>query len=330
MNFIGDDDFGRDPMTGFMQGLSRSPDAATTFFNETKPQDNAQWVLKDRPVFDDSPLNDDDGNLSREATGKALFAATTGMDPNDPHAPLQPHTAANRHALDRSLKYLSETGDDFPPETRDDMAKALVNYGDEYHYSASSQHSGDDDPRMLDRNQLMEVSKQISRSQHAYGLLNEGINHEIVGDLYNDHPKDPRETLYRAGATVGFLEEARYEAMDTDKEDPSWKAKWGYHLVGGALNFIPGVGDAAQRGVDAAAYAWQEDEQARIDGKQEDENRKVFGAREQQLSVFAKQWAEANPDGMKRYGYNEYTVEDDINAHAFDGNDRVKGLGGKH
>lgn len=113
MNFIGED-FGRDPMTGFMTGLSNSPDAATAFFNETHPQDNAEWVLKERHPFDDTPLDDGDGNQSRDATGKALLAATSGMNPNDPNATYVEHTPENRQALDRSLKYLSETGDDFP------------------------------------------------------------------------------------------------------------------------------------------------------------------------------------------------------------------------
>ncbi len=40
MNFIGED-FGRDPMTGFMTGLAASPHAATEFFNTTQPTDNA-------------------------------------------------------------------------------------------------------------------------------------------------------------------------------------------------------------------------------------------------------------------------------------------------
>lgn len=91
MNFIGED-FGRDPMTGFMTGSSNSPDAATAFFNETHPQDNAEWVLKERHPFDDTPLDDGDGNQSRDATGKALLAATSGMNPNDPNATYVEHT----------------------------------------------------------------------------------------------------------------------------------------------------------------------------------------------------------------------------------------------
>ncbi|WP_328828366.1 hypothetical protein OHT77_12470 [Streptomyces sp. NBC_00252] len=324
MNFIGED-FGRDPMTGFMTALSNSPDAATAFFNETQPQDNAEWVLKDRPVFDDTPLDSHDGNQSREATGNALVAAATGVNPNDPHAVPVDHSAENRSVLDRSLKIISGTGDDFAPEMRDDMAKVLVNYGDEVHNTASSLADDPGDPRQLDRHQLLEVTKQVSRDQHAYGILNDGLNKEMVRDIYTDHPSDPKETLLRAGHTVGFLEEARYQALATDKEDPSWNAKWLYHGFGGAVNFIPVVGDAAQRGVDALAYQWQLDEQARINDDNARQNGEVFTARENQLQKLSDLWIDANPNHGDS---NRYTLTSEINGAAFDGNARAQGLAG--
>ncbi|MBU6533471.1 hypothetical protein [Streptomyces mayonensis] len=324
MNFIGDD-FGRDPVTGFMTALSTSPDAATDFFNTTQPQDNAEWVLKDRPTFDDTPLDDDDANQSREATGKALLAAATGVNPNDPNAVPVEHTPDNRHVLDRSLKYLSEAGDDMPSEFRDDMATVLVNWGDEVHNTASALADDPSDPGQLDRHHLMEVAKQVSRDQHAYGILNDGINREMVRDIYSDHPSDPKETLLRAGHTTGFLEEARYQALKTDKDDPSWDAKWIYHGFGGAANFIPVVGDAAQRGIDALAYQWQLDEQKRIDEEIGRQNGDVFTARENQLQQLADAWMDANPDHQ---GNNRYTLTSEINGAAFDGNARAQGLAG--
>ncbi|MFJ8023102.1 hypothetical protein [Streptomyces sp. NPDC096311] len=323
MNFMGDE-FGRDPMTGFMTALSNSPDAATDFFNSTDPQDNAEWVLKDRPTFDDTPLNSDDANQSRDATGNALVAAATGVNPNDPHAVPVEHTAENRHVLDRSLQIISGVGDDFAPEMRDDMAKVLVNYGDEVNHTASSLADDHGDPRQLDRHQLLEVTKQVSRDQNAYGILNDGLNREMVRDIYTDHPSDPKETLLRAGHTVGFLEEARYQALKTDKHDPSWDAKWLYHGFGGAANFIPVVGDAAQRGVDALAYQWQLDEQARINEETARQNGEVFTARENQLQKLADLWMDANPN----HGNNRYTITSEINGAAFDGNGRAQGLAG--
>ncbi|WP_328764484.1 MULTISPECIES: hypothetical protein [unclassified Streptomyces] len=323
MNFIGED-FGRDPMTGFMTGLAASPHAATEFFNTTQPTDNAQYVLGDRQTFDDTPLNSKDGNSAREATGAALVSAATGVNPNDPTAPPADLTPEHRQVLDRSLKYLSERGDDFPSEMRDDMAKILSTHSDVVHHSASSLADDSNDPRLLDRHQLLEVSKQVSRDQDSYGMLNEAMNREMIKDIHADHPSDPKENLLRAGATVGFLEEARYQALKTDKDDPSWDAKWLYHGFGGAANFIPVVGDAAQRGVDALAYQWQLDEQARINAETTRQNGETFTARERQLQALADEWAKVNPSG----GNNRYVLTSEINGAAFDGNQKAQGLAG--
>ncbi|MFD7782166.1 hypothetical protein ACFV4Q_03575 [Streptomyces nojiriensis] len=323
MNFIGED-FGRDPMTGFMTGLAASPHAATEFFNTTQPTDNAQYVLGDRQTFDDTPLDNKDGNSAREATGAALVSAATGVNPNDPTAHPADLTPEHRQVLDRSLKYLSERGDDFPSEMRDDMAKILSTHSDVVHHSASSLADDEKDPRLLDRHQLLEVSKQVSRDQDSYGMLNEAMNREMIKDIHGDHPSDPKENLLRAGATVGFLEEARYQALKTDKDDPSWDAKWLYHGFGGAANFIPVVGDAAQRSVDALAYQWQLDEQARINAETTRQNGDTFTARERQLQALADEWARVNPGG----GNNRYVLTSEINGAAFDGNQKAQGLAG--
>ncbi|MFF8510707.1 hypothetical protein ACF064_21715 [Streptomyces sp. NPDC015492] len=323
MNFIGDD-FGRDPMTGFMTALAASPDAATEFFNATQPDDNAKYVLGDRQTFDDTPLDSKDGNSALDATGAALAAAATGMNPHDPTAPQVDLTPEHRKVLDRSLDMLAGRGDDFPSEMRDDMAKVLSRHSDVVHHSASSLSDDDRDPRQLDRSSLLEVTKQISRDQNAYGMLNEAMNREILADIHGDHPSDPKETLQRGGATVGFLEEARYQALKTDKADPSWEAKWLYHGFGGAANFVPVLGDAAQRGVDALAYQWQLDEQERIDKGIQEQNGKTFDFRENQLRALSQEWAKANPG----HANNAYTLENEINLAALNGNNRAKGLAG--
>ncbi|MCG3041186.1 hypothetical protein L7D48_11545 [Streptomyces sp. S1A] len=319
-----DNDLGRDPMTGFMTALSRNPEASTEFFTSTHPQDNAQYVLEEREGLPDG-IGQDPPFAAREAIGDALFAAATGIDPHDDTAAFVPHTDQHGAVLERSLKYLSATGDDFPPEIRDDMAKVLANHSDTVHQAASSL---DPYESPLDRKQLLEVSKQVSRDQEAYGILNEGLLREMGRDINVGTPDDPKETLLRAGHTTGFLEEARYQALDTDKDDPSWDAKWGYHLVGGAANFIPVVGDAAQRGVDAMAYSWQLEEQRRIDDEISRENGENFRVREIQLKALAHLWAEANPDHPD--AGTEYSLQHEIGGAAYDGNNRAKGLAGKN
>ncbi|NDZ67542.1 DUF6571 family protein [Streptomyces cyaneofuscatus] len=327
-------DAGTDPMTGFMKALAHNPDAATDFFSSTDPQDNAQHVLKDRKPFNDvvpdsmgygKSASDYTGpNASYEATGNALVAAATGVDPDDRSARPVEHTGQHRQVLDSSLKYLAERGDDFPAEMRDDMAIVLTNHGDVVHHSASALADDPKDARLLDRDQLLEVSKQVSRDQNAYGMLNEGLNQEIVRDIRENNAEDPKETLLRAGGTVGFLEQARYQALVTDKDDPTWDAKWMYHGFGSIVNFVPGVGDIAQRGVDAVTYEWQQQEQKRIDTIQQQENEKTFVGRERQLQALADAWIKANPD----HGSSRFVITGEINGAAYDANSRVKGLKG--
>ena len=155
-------------------------------------------------------------------------------------------------------------------------------------------------------------------------MLNEGLSREMVRDIHEDNPKDPKETLLRAGNSVGFLEEARYQALVTDKDDPTWDAKWMYHGFGSIVNFAPGVGDLAQRGIDAVAYEWQTQEQSRIDAIHQRDNKDVFTGREQQLQALADEWAKANPNHTN----TRYTLTEEINGAAYNGNDRAKGLAG--
>ncbi|MFC7303195.1 hypothetical protein ACFQVC_03055 [Streptomyces monticola] len=341
LHYGSEGDAGTDPMTGFMQALSNNPDASTDFFNADKPQDNAKWVLKDRPVFNDAVVGDGFGASAEdykgpravyEATGDALTAAATGIDPSDKTAKAVEHTAGHREVLDNSLKYLSQRKEDFPAELRDDMAKILVNYGDEVHHTASAQSDDRDDPRQLDRRQLLDVSRQISRDQDAYGLLHDGINREIVRDIHQGEPDDPKETLLRGGRTLGFLEEARYQALAdhvaAEKQDAAWKQNWSYHGAGTVTSLIPYVGPAAgalDRELYLISYQWRLDEEARITAENQQQNGETFTVRENQLREIAKIWHARNPDGPE----DVYNITEQLTASAANGNATAQGLPGR-
>ncbi|MBL3670287.1 hypothetical protein JL475_30795 [Streptomyces sp. M2CJ-2] len=156
----------------------------------------------------------------------------------------------------------------------------------------------------------------------------ENINQAIIADIHAEHKGNPKEELIRAGATVGFMESVRYHALETDKEDLSWPAKWGYHGFGGVANFIPVVGDAVQRGVDSAAYAWQLEEQGRIEDELRIDNQTNFASRVKYLEGLSQEWARVNPD-------HELAVEDDnrllleaIGNSAFNANDTANRVAG--
>ncbi|RLV67789.1 hypothetical protein STAN_3313 [Streptomyces sp. CBMAI 2042] len=328
MNFMSDEDFGRDPMTGFMTALANSPDASTEFFNAKEPQDNAEWVLKERKPFDDTPL-DDVPNRALEATGKAMFAAVSGIsDPEAEGARFVEHTDAHRDALKRSMGFLADTGDDFPPELRRDMAWAIGNHGETAHKVMSDPLGSS----VMDEDQLLEVTKQISRNKESYALLNEQMNYAILADI-NLNKEHPEDTLRDAGRTVGFLEQARQLTINTDESkdlrDTSWDQRWGYHVVGAIANQFGG--DIAQRGVDAITAAWAEEEGNRIGDKATDDRKANHEERNLQLRAIAdhwyaenSEWAEKETDFSKDRGV--YTQIRDAADH---GNHKADGVGGE-
>ncbi|MGW2838431.1 hypothetical protein ACWCWD_11610 [Streptomyces sp. NPDC001493] len=332
MNFIGDAEFGRDPMTGLMTALANSRDAATEFFITKEPQDNAEWVLKDRHYFDDSPLKDG-GNEARDAAGKAMFAAVSGVsDPQTPGGTYEEHTAEQREAMKRSLSILAGTGNDFPPEMRDSMAYALGNHGDWVHRAMSSPLNDNE----LDSGQLMAVSTQISRNQDDYQILNQVMHQPIVADIFaeTDHPED---SLDRAGRTVGFLEEARYQATNTDKgealADASWEKSGRYHVIGGIANATLGIwGDPAQRAVDVVTSKMLEDEQNRINADAASAHTTTYGLHTKELQSLADCWYQKNQSWAEDSAHEGYSgqhgVYSQIEAAANDGNQKAKGVAG--
>ncbi|MEU0441316.1 MULTISPECIES: hypothetical protein [unclassified Streptomyces] len=331
LNFIGNEDFGRDPVTGLATALRNNPGAATQFFNTTEPQDNAAWLLKERPYFDDSPLTDGP-NEAREAVGKAMFAAVSGVsDSTDPDIVNQPHTDDQRRAMKRALEHLAATGDDFPPEFREPMAYAMGNHGDQVHMAMSSPLVEHD----LDASQLMEVSKQISRNRDAYQILTQVMHQPIMADIYNEkaHPED---SLDRAGRTIGFLEEARYQATESDKgkelADASWRKAWRYHIVGGIVGPWAPPLDWAQRAVDMATSNMLEDEQARIEDAAAVKNQSTYQKRRGELQAIADIWYEQNKEWAEDPAHEGYSgqhgVYKQIDESANDGNKKAQGVSG--
>ncbi|MGA5420605.1 hypothetical protein [Streptomyces lavendulocolor] len=329
MNFIGDAEFGRDPMTGFMTALANSPDAATEFFNTKEPQDNAQWVLKDRPSFDDSPLNDGP-NEALDATGKAMFAAVSGATgPDAPRSEFPPHTPEHAEAMKRSLEFLSAKGNDFPAEMRDDMAFAMGNHGQTVHKAMSDPLGS----HGLDADQLLEVSKQISRNKDTYAELTHQMHLAIEGDIRAEtaHPED---SLDRAGRTIGFLEEARYQATndkkDGDLTDASWKKAWAYHIIGGAITPWNPAMDAAQRGVDLVTSAWLADKTNEINDTAKANHAETFAARNGELRALADIWYAQNKEWAEDPAHEGYSqghgVYSSIGASANDGNKKAEGV----
>ncbi|SMF85646.1 hypothetical protein [Streptomyces sp. Amel2xC10] len=350
-----DEWFANDPLDGLLGIMSKDPEASAAFLDpqsdpdpddgRNEGNDRLEYLTRQRDweVVDGHPtmrnLHDPDSMWgdplrhsdikdaqTRAGFGAALVAATTGIDPNNSGSGYVQHSDANNRVFENALKHLSAEGDDFPPSLRTPMAVVMGNYGDEVHATTSALN---DSSSPLDRREVLEVSKQISRDRFAYFTLQDSINREIVHDINMEG--DPEEMLRRAGHTIGFLEEVRYQglAMDADnaKSKAAWDAKMDYHTWGGVVNFIPYVGDATQRGVDVLTSQWLENETKRIDDGLARDNRESSTDLESRVSALAGVWREANP--AQKDTESEYTTASKLNELVNDGNRTARRLADK-
>ncbi|MFI8853372.1 hypothetical protein ACIGW3_24720 [Streptomyces sp. NPDC053499] len=307
----GDKSTGADPMTGYFKALSHNPDAATKVFDDPE---RADYLLKDRVYFDEerpSSMGPRDGVKlpSREALGDALFAAGSGMNPDDPTATYVKHTPEQDSVFRGALERLADQKDDMPPELRDDMAKLIGNHGTDAHMTMG----GLDEEWQLNRGDLLEVSKQISRDPTGYQVLNESMNAAMVQDIHTekDHPED---SLDRAGRTVGFLEDARYQAIGDKKADDLRAAGWGhagtgtYLVVAEGVSFLPGGGHMANAAFGLSKY-FTEDENARIENEAINDKQDVMERQRLRLRGLKDEWYSTNSDWANRPEHEEYSKD---------------------
>ncbi|WP_406103892.1 hypothetical protein OG698_17275 [Streptomyces sp. NBC_01003] len=335
-----------DPVDGALQVMAHTPEGAAGYLDPGTPDGKARYDYlvgnrddsRDWNVID---TTEDTGKAqiagadkmdadNRRGLGDALAAAATGHDPSGSADAPTRHTAANNRVFHATLESFSDQGDDMPASLRESMAKIMVNHGDEVYQSMSRIGGQSNDPlTSLDQHQVMEVAKQISRSQESYGMLHEGMNYAITKDIH-DSSRSPEDTLHSAGHAIGFMEEARYNALKGDQHDYTWDKAWSYHSSGAVLNFIPGVGDLAQRGADVVTSKWIMDEQQHQADQLTANNQATYTTRQNQLDEIAGQWYAVNSDWAgRRDGYSlDQGVHDQIAAAANDGNKRADGLAG--
>lgn len=344
----GDGWFANDPVDGALEVMSRDPEGAAGYLDPgtSAGKERSDYLLghghgsrdwnvvntthegaKTEYVGPDVQDADD-----RKGLGDALTAAATGVDPNGPR-PMSPtaHTDANNRVFTHALGILSGQGDDMPASLRDDMAKIMVNHGHET-YVAMSDPSGNRHPAdgpNLDRDQVLQMTEQISRSRDSYNLLHEGMNYAIMDDIH-DSSRRPEDTLHSAGTAIGFMEEGRYLALKSDQHDYTWDKAWSYHVSGALLNFIPVYGDMAQRGADVITSAWIMDEQRDQAAKLTSDSQATFSLRQKQLNAIADQWYAANSKWADSHaGYSHIQgIYDQIDGAANNGNSLARGRAG--
>ncbi|MET7870241.1 hypothetical protein [Streptomyces cyaneofuscatus] len=164
LNRIGEDS-GDDPLTGYLKGLSNSPDAATDFFNEgyvskddspferdtdgngkkgNVPLSNFQYLFEEREWPQESNLKGDDDNTGRNNLALALEAATTGHPAGELPTPDTPAHNEGQTKLFESIvasvaednerltkhNYMSDSIGQITSEYLPDINRAMTNDSD--------------------------------------------------------------------------------------------------------------------------------------------------------------------------------------------------------
>lgn len=97
---------------------------------------------------------------------------------------------------------------------------------------------------------------------------------------------------------------------------------------GGVVNFVPVVGDALRRGVDASAYAWQVEEQGRIDDRLAVDKSENFQSRQACPTALGEEWSRVDPDHELSAEGDAYLRQMDISLAALNGNKSANGTVG--
>ncbi|MEU6160840.1 DUF6571 family protein [Streptomyces sp. NPDC047130] len=291
--------FANDPVDGVLGLMSRDPEGAAAYLQH---EERMKYLAAERDwrstLLESSggPLPDHDtDHIDRDGYAgfaAALEAATTGVTPGEEAASFVEHTEANDRAFQFAVKHLATSEDDFPHQLREPMGRILANHGATVHEVASAfgPHS-----TPIAQDALFEVAKQTSRDAHGYAALNVGMNTPIVTALHEVTHESPEGSLILSGRTIGFLEEARNQALTMDSavpDEPDW-VQYAKMIAG----HLPIVSGEAQLAVENSTESWVEDEKKRyhnqVSGRYADE----YLDRSRQLSAFADTWWRVHGSG---------------------------------
>ncbi|WP_369266118.1 hypothetical protein [Streptomyces harbinensis] len=278
--------FAYDPATGLMNALSHNPEAATQFFLSGNPQDNAVYFIEERTY---APGESDE---VLKAVGEALYAATTGVNPDLSHPYPPDHSPEQQRLFRRTLEIGSGMEDDFPPELRESMARMLGDYRSDVHATARN-HSGGDLP--LDAAQLSEIANQISRSPESYEILQTSMVIEYAEQIEADTTGDPVYVLDDIARSIGFLEQGRYAALEIDKDDSSWAGKNLYNFIGATLGDTPYIGTQLQHSVDQLTSRWVDWANSTTEADLRRSRAEYYTEGNSFLNGIAEQWLADNP-----------------------------------
>ncbi|SDQ89575.1 DUF6571 family protein [Actinopolyspora saharensis] len=264
INHVDDRGRGGDPLVGLMTALEHSPDAAGSFFDPARNDENLghlvqrEWPVDrydhaEGPRHDSSPTEQEE-NLGHDLLGKALESATLGEQHGSAEAART--VSGMVHTLANTDDSMQDPGQGtIPPPLRDSVGHMLSNYmgavhdagppspndGDSLGMSGDNPNwatgaAGDMNPR-FSQSEVYKVMGSAAYDPNAYAEMRDAnmVHTELRLDSIaaNDSiPLEERrgemeEKASKASSVFGALDEARSYAVDEfyDGEDAAFNSK---------------------------------------------------------------------------------------------------------
>ncbi|MET8981986.1 DUF6571 family protein [Streptomyces sp. NPDC004539] len=269
LNFLGDDT-GADPLTGYMRGLSNSPDAATTFFNEpyvskTDPDNpflrdtdgngakgkvglsNFQYLFEERDWPQETSLSGDDLHTGQNYMAMALEAATTGHPAGEmPTVDTPPHNDQQTKLFESIVSSISQKDTLLTDNgyMSDSMGQIAAEYMPDIHRQLHAGNSGEADLFPIVGSSANPEERDLTRFLYAVGRNPEGYaavnlgQHSYTTQLMQYHFEHP--DVYARDPNFPQAESLR-EGVD------------GIATVAGQIEGIIGAGRAYESEVQGAA-----------------------------------------------------------------------------
>ncbi|MGW2891450.1 DUF6571 family protein [Streptomyces griseoruber] len=290
LNFGPGDDYGFDPMSGYMDALGHNPEAAKEFFYSKdwdtgdKADPELKYLMVDRDWPNANTMAENSRGYGYDELGHALEAATLGV-PYDQQSLGLHRDGTTANVMEQVARLVSKQEGyiESKPGMGDSLARMGAGYIDDLNWSMSNFGDTDDGQARRDaafqhhgaghinlaHNTAMGFLSEIGQDANAYKIIS-GAQQEYTISALKAHP-DPDESLSLAletGAKVnGVLDQSRLSEINDKYQDASddysdaladaseWKKYGASQAIGTgvALATLPFGGPAAATGAAAVA-----------------------------------------------------------------------------
>ncbi|MFM9368260.1 hypothetical protein [Streptomyces sp. Da 82-17] len=326
-----------DPVDNMLGIMAENPRTATDYLDPKGGNDNLKYLLDDREwpqhnVEERARRTENlidsygrDPSNSRVGLGSLLESATTGDQEGPPHSDGQA-----RIMRDTISRLDTAVGDEaIKPNLRQPLANCLADYTNDTHEILSGVESSHTDHAPAeggdglfgsdknahiapDSDKLIRVMRGVAEDPDAYSTMHKAEMAHTAKQMEEggntaDSVRDPAR---KGAAALGAYDAVREDVINDKRDDANaqedWKAKAVYHLVGAPVTAVPGIGDGAQRALDAWTYDISNKEKDENNDQAADEVADESLKSQREMRILVDSWAQE--DGNP--GKDHWTVND--------------------